>query len=1300
MDQERDYMPPVNPLTPTSSNNISRIYLGSSNVEDPDIWFDTIDQVEMEETWFDACEDHQAEPSSSAGETADLRVPFTEDCRRGVQQLVRTLGEYGENKMLSACLSKILPGTPASLIIAANSLYTAVTEGRNIDTAALHALGLASWYLPENINVVSGLASFIRDTVSGWTDETFLQPLIGNEENQTSIHLFTALAITAIVAGRWMKDAGAPQRGVLKVPAFMANIFIRASHYRAELGNMAGSLPSGAAIPENTGPSQRAPAFEVDTQAEWTRDVCDAAVSCTSSIPRLTAFSSNSTASPGAYTRATVQNRPAPATGGNTHLSLPEQAHYLAVDKLRQKSGLSDLLYCTDIKTESRQRINEKVVTNAHFNTKCDAIAYPEPLTKETDSLPVHADMPETQVTSAETSRSGGDALLPLVTGAAVASVTTPYIQGLKSKTVIAAGAAMGLTGLTVGGILWNRFRTLEPEAPGGNLAGDKSRDVSSSDNVALQNEALIKSAVPQLGSGDSLEDSFGIHSLPHHDVMENRIRHRVRHVLIDSPKEQTQLPAPEDVKIEKLDYSCIEERQDLSLTQILRQIGKTLQNPITELAKESQVINYYNNLGRCPTKGDVEKIEHITMFVDKVVSAVITLLPYSQPIAILQSVGGPLFKLMADDIEQKENDKIEAMQEIAEQVIFLSKSITEKIPRDNKNKVSDAKISLPKGIFFHEGRIYTQINGDRWELSYKKERFFATRENVEKEVEYSTKEEEWIIRRNIEEINTEDVSLDENLVFSKEETEKVISELAVDAEHFERINHVKDTELYRVTLSNNRIYNCIKINGKFLPFRAISLNNSDFEVYNIKKPRKTGYSIFISADNKFHLGKHFSLSMRRGIEFIPYASDKLKKAIPSSYYIKNLDMANLTPITSRGIVKSADNKKYILLEKGYVQIERHPILPKVYQLGPSDRDKILCYYDKEANKFFSIPEERSFSGQMAGRRSRGGNDHPYSQENILKYQFGKQQKLNNYRDGFRTNNFNDYKIIKEIDIRVTNRVNNIYLYGLNDEEASHSIKYKKVALKIRRDIGSANMMIERVKESLLNIEHPNHVTNSFHRIFDIEPNTTESGKLIELFVNRLDATKKILESYISDDFINIWLINHNDNGIIAETWKGDPLRRMYINIKKTNAYKKQNSIRRFFMKSSSKDDVPTVIHEASHQGADTVDSFYLDNASLENKISRLKSGEMTPLEIKAILDSDEAIALPPSLKTEKEIATDLFNRTPYVRAKLLLNNADSFSALVTELFSDMQKMHKREIISQHFENPEIIYLLFALALE
>ncbi|WP_279046100.1 hypothetical protein [Cedecea davisae] len=460
-------MPPVNPLPPASSTNIFWVSRDSSKPENQDIWLDAIDHVEMEDTWFEGPEafapheEHHTDPSSSAGEAADSRIPFTEDCRRSVQQLVRTLGEYGESKMLSACLSKILPGTPASLVIAANSLYTAVTERRNIDTAAVHALGLASGYIPENINVVSQMASFIRDTVSGWTDETFLQQFLGKEENHTSIHLFTALAVTAIAVGCWMKDEGAPQRGILKVPAFMANIFIRASHYWTALGNMASSLPSGVEIPENSGTSQYAPAFEVDTRVEMTGDVCNATFP-SASTPRLTAFSSNATASPEAYTRATVHNRPAPAPGKNTYLSVPEQAHYLAVEKLRQESGLSDLLYCATSKTETRQQKNEKRVTDTHFNTKCDATVYPEPLKKGAESIPVHNDIPETQVSSAA-SHSVGEPLLPIVMTAATAATTSSCLQALKSKTAIAAGTTMGLFGLTVGGkALWDSFSSSE----------------------------------------------------------------------------------------------------------------------------------------------------------------------------------------------------------------------------------------------------------------------------------------------------------------------------------------------------------------------------------------------------------------------------------------------------------------------------------------------------------------------------------------------------------------------------------------------------------------------------------------------------------------------------------------------------------------------------------------------------------------------------------------------------------------------------------------------------------------------
>lgn len=419
----------------------------SPSPEAPDSWFDAIDYIEMEDTWFDACENHHTSPTDSL-------IPFTEDCRRSVQQLIRTLGEHCESKMLSICLSKILPGTPTSLIIAANSLYTAITEQRNIDTAVLHALGLASWCLPDDINIVSCLAEFIRETVTSWTDKSFLQHFLGNEENHASTCLFTALAVTTIVARRWIKDESAPQRGLLKVPAFIANILIRASYYWNTLGNMARSPLSDGKIPENAEPPRHVPAFEVDTVVEMTEDVCDTAVLCSSSAPLFTAFSSNSTTNPGAYFRATVRGNPISVSRENHRLPVPEQAHFLAVDKLRQESRLSDLLYCATQKTETRQQTNEKIVTAAHFNTKCDAIAYPEPLIKKAESLAVHTDILEMTVSSPAAGRDSGDTLLPLMITATAAAAPVSYMQALKSKTVIAAGLTAGLTGLILGGKL------------------------------------------------------------------------------------------------------------------------------------------------------------------------------------------------------------------------------------------------------------------------------------------------------------------------------------------------------------------------------------------------------------------------------------------------------------------------------------------------------------------------------------------------------------------------------------------------------------------------------------------------------------------------------------------------------------------------------------------------------------------------------------------------------------------------------------------------------------------------------
>ncbi|EPF12969.1 Uncharacterised protein [Cedecea davisae] len=348
-----------------------------------DIWFDAQDQIEIDETWFDTSDIYYEE-------TANLRVPFTEDCRRSIQRLLHTMGEYSESRIISECLSKILPEAPTNIIMAAKSIYTAVTQRTNIDTASLQTLLVASSHLPDNINVFSHLAAVVRDTIKDWAEDTCLRPYLEGEADNTYANLWTALAVTAIAARYWMADRGGPERAILKVPTFIANLFIRANYYWNALGRMAGNHSSPPLEPQrNTEQRQQESAFEVDTQVEMTQNTSDKrGFLSTLSKPQMTAFMSNSTITPELLTRATVQNRATPYSGDNQLFSVPEKAHTLVVEQLRHKNGLSDLQYCATRHTESRQQGNEKIITNTHLNTQCDATPYPAHFEQGKNSLP------------------------------------------------------------------------------------------------------------------------------------------------------------------------------------------------------------------------------------------------------------------------------------------------------------------------------------------------------------------------------------------------------------------------------------------------------------------------------------------------------------------------------------------------------------------------------------------------------------------------------------------------------------------------------------------------------------------------------------------------------------------------------------------------------------------------------------------------------------------------------------------------------------------------------------------------
>ncbi|MGL9773483.1 MAG: hypothetical protein ACR5LG_04840 [Sodalis sp. (in: enterobacteria)] len=159
---------------------------------------------------------------------------------------------------------------------------------------------------------------------------------------------------------------------------------------------------------------------------------------------------------------------------------------------------------------------------------------------------------------------------------------------------------------------------------------------------------------------------------------------HAAAYVALPPPTTTTAAPVPDEVKKVKLDFSCFEQRETLTAADILRQIGKTLKNPVAALAEESQIIYFYQHVGRCPTEGEVAKLANITDKVDAVISAVVALLPGSQPLVIAQNIGGPLLKMMADDLDGKPVDGND-VEGANNQILLLAKSIVAASSKDHR---------------------------------------------------------------------------------------------------------------------------------------------------------------------------------------------------------------------------------------------------------------------------------------------------------------------------------------------------------------------------------------------------------------------------------------------------------------------------------------------------------------------------------------------------------------------------------------------------------------------------------------
>ncbi|MGL5006628.1 MAG: hypothetical protein ACRC53_04430 [Plesiomonas sp.] len=408
----------------------------------------------MSETWFDVIEplaehvDHTdiyfdaEELPADVEEKIEAFVPFTEDCRRCIQQLICTLSRYQTNAIFSACLSKIIPSIPLNIIMIAESMYKAFIEKREIDTALLQALGIASWVIPNDFNIISTLARFIQETIIHWTENTYINHFFDKSEQFLPENTFTALAIFSIIANHWITKENKPQRALLNVPNFIANLLLRANFYWRHLGNMVNTVKSESNIIANQY------AFEVDTYLKTGK------LNQVSSKIGITALSSNSTTIPEFFLKATVQNeiKPLSLITPISSDNLAEKIHTFSIAKLQKKSNIDSLQNCHTYKKEQY----EWNMTYSHLNTKCDALMplSASPATfKNIDTE--YKVLPQTpKPLSSTANQYNVAAQLPLITATiAITTVNIPHtssvLYAVKKHKRIAAFIMTGLTLLT-----------------------------------------------------------------------------------------------------------------------------------------------------------------------------------------------------------------------------------------------------------------------------------------------------------------------------------------------------------------------------------------------------------------------------------------------------------------------------------------------------------------------------------------------------------------------------------------------------------------------------------------------------------------------------------------------------------------------------------------------------------------------------------------------------------------------------------------------------------------------------------
>ncbi|CCG87834.1 ADP-ribosyltransferase [Erwinia piriflorinigrans] len=409
-------------------------------------------------------------------------------------------------------------------------------------------------------------------------------------------------------------------------------------------------------------------------------------------------------------------------------------------------------------------------------------------------------------------------------------------------------------------------------------------------------------------------------------------------------PRESTTTSEmPDDVKIVMKDFSCIKERETLTAVDIFRKIGSTLLSPVEELARESQVINYLNNIGHCPNEEEMKFLSEITSKVDQVINAVISLIPGAMSVVIIKRVGGNLFKMFADNMEGKPVDFYNAYA-LNDQVLMMAKMIADFSPKDENGQLINDKLALPEDTYLEDGDMTTWIDTAKYIIINKKGDFIARGNDGEFPTRYSNQKKSWYLVRDKNDLAYLPLSplQDANPI--------IIPYPAIaDFEIADALKDVRplDANLFSASRPNDKgIYRCPKEQNRSA-MQAVKLNGMFYRVSaGTTKKRMAIYekteSEIIMYDGTWYLA---TKDKRAEVKSVPCRVKRSPYSLCMSYsqdlnevLTANRDYAS-SPLTFSWLRSDKDNPAILVSENNKKYIQHNGAVFKIKVVSPINSD-------------------------------------------------------------------------------------------------------------------------------------------------------------------------------------------------------------------------------------------------------------------------------------------------------------------------------------------------------------------------